>query len=440
MKNIPIFHILCVALVIACNSIDVDPEEEEVDEFKWLKFINIDPGSDTLVLIEEYEDRTLAASGTFIETKEDTVIVKGLFTEEFEATTTYDTTNRTITNNKLEWISSDNSVVRVSAAGVVSPVQGGAANVRATVRGISSNLVPVKVVGLPFLQLDPPAALVVTLPDSAEITGRVGLGALLSINDNPVDYDPAGRFSYFIQAGAIGTIPVIVSATDKNYPQAVRVLVKSVNFILPNSPTLEIEGPEAQAIFLSEGSVTTTIRGVVEVGALLYIDGTEVQYDQQGNFSETVSLTALGNKVVTVRAVNSLFPQVFTEKTKTYTVYPADDVIGNWSGAVDDGSTFQLTVVEDPANPGNYIFSGLYNWRVVPFLNVVIVDVPFTGTLDAEGGIRGTFAASQDGAEADVVYMGSLSTPNDASGTVHYVGSYPPYDLDRVNNWTAAKE
>jgi len=438
MKTLTKLLLFVPFILFAClESVPPEPEEVQEDEFKWLKAISVDPVSDTLILIEAFADRTLIATGTFVETIQDTLIVAGLFSKQLETSTTYDTTYRVIANNKLQWTSSNNSVVTVSQAGVASPGQGGDANISATVAGISSNTVRVKVVGLPFLQLDPPAILVVTLPDSAEITGRVEIGALLSINNSPVDYDVTGRFSHFVQAGSIGPAQVTVSATDKDYPQAVRLLLKSVNFVLPPGPALEIDNPENQAVFFSDFS---TISGVVEVGALLYIDGTEVFYDPGGNFSETVVLSSLGANVVTVRAVNSLFPEVFTEKTKTYTVYPPEDITGNWTGTVADGSTFELTIIEDPLNAGEYIFTGLYDWKVVSFLSVAVIDVPFSGTVDSDGAINGVFTAASGSAAADVVYGGFLTSATNAAGTVSYDGTYSGLSIDRTSNWTATKD
>lgn len=207
------------------------------------------------------------------------------------------------------------------------------------------------------------------------------------------------------------------------------------HFNVVGLPYLSIDSPGDQLVFTSEGIIS----GHVATDALLYIQGQPASFDASGYFQQIVDLPAEGVNTVAVKAVDAVFTDAFTVKTKKYTRATPESILGDWTGSASDGSTFTFTVALSTTNPDEFEASGLYNWRVLPPLDVTRTNIPFTFTIDKYGNFLGNFSWSRSGAIADVVYLGIVSTTETSTGTIKYDGSWEGVALGRTSTWTATK-
>ncbi|WP_339810267.1 hypothetical protein [uncultured Imperialibacter sp.] len=349
MRNLQLLFLLTLLGLFSCTDTPINPVEEIPDEFKDLKSIRLNPSGDTTVLVQYSNTKTVAAIGEFVVAQFDTLEVAGLLSKKTQITITYDTTYRTIDAMKLEWSSSDNSVVTVEN-GVVTPIGGGDADVRCRLasKQITSNSSHFNVVGLPFLSID---------------------------------------------------------------------------------------SPGDQLVFTSEGIVS----GHVATDALLYIQGEPASFDPSGYFEQVVQLPIDGVNSVVVKATDAIVPEAFTVKTKKYTRATPETILGNWAGTASDGSDFTFTVTLSTTDPDEFDASGLYNWKVLPPLDVTRTNIPFSFKIDKYGNFVGNFSWSRSGAVADVVYRGIVSSTTGSAGTIRYDGSWDGVTLRRTSTWTATK-
>lgn len=436
MRNLAFCCLSLLVFFVACIELPEAPKEEIVDEFRDLRFITLDPQTDTTLLIEGLQTRTLVARGTFITQRRDTIAVSGLLGNTFQINVSYDTAFRNIQGSKLEWSSSNNSVASVTN-GVVSPLGGGDASIscRLASKNITSNRTRIRVIGLPFLNIDPPLNEAVELPNDGVLTGRLEAGDILLIDGDTIPYDELGRFSYVVSADAPQQVALNVKAIDRIYTQAFSLEVKTFDFVFPSPPLLTLDYPDEQLVYSNE----SLISGQVQTGALLFIDNQPAVYDENGRFEQVVQLPVDGLNTIEVRAENSTYPELVTRVSKGYRRASPETLIGDWTGTVADGSNFTFTVSESVSTPGDYEANGLYNWNVLPPFNVTRTNIPFTVVIDQYGFLVGEFTWSRSGAEADVIYFGLFGTSTSAVGTIRYVGSWSGNALARTSAWTATK-
>lgn len=436
MRNLVYWCLSLLVFFVACIELPEEPKEEIVDEFRDLTAISLDPQTDTTILIEGLQNRTVVARGTFITQRRDTIAVIGVLGNSLQVNVSYDTAFRNIQGSKLEWSSSNNSVASV-ANGVVSPLGGGNASIscRLASKNITSNRAQIRVIGLPFLNIDPPLNETVELPNDGVLTGRLEAGDILLIDGDTIPYDELGRFSYVVSADAPQQVALNVKAIDPIYPQAFSLEVKTFNFAFPSPPLLTLDYPDEQLVFSDE----SLIRGQVQTGALLFIDNQPAVYDGNGRFEQVVQLPVDGLNTIEIRAENSTYREIVTTVSKIYRRATPETIVGNWTGTVEDGSNFTFTVSESSTTPGEYEANGLYNWNVLPPFNVTRTNIPFTVVIDQYGFLVGEFTWSRSGAEADVVYFGLFGTSASAVGTIRYDGSWSGNTVARTSPWTATK-
>jgi hypothetical protein len=268
------------------------------------------------------------------------------------------------------------------------------------------------------------------------LTGRLEAGDILLIDGDTIPYDGLGRFSYVVSADAPQQVALNVKAIDPIYPQAFSLEVKTFDFVFPSPPLLTLDYPDEQLVYSNE----SLISGQVQTGSLLFIDNQPAIYDENGRFEQVVQLPVDGLNTIEVRAENSTYPELVTTVSKGYRRASPETIVGDWTGIVEDGSNFTFTVSESLSNPGEYEANGLYNWNVLPPLNVTRTNIPFTVVIDQYGFLVGEFTWSRSGADADVIYFGLFGTSTSAVGTIRYEGSWSGNTVARTSAWTATKD
>lgn len=147
----------------------------------------------------------------------------------FSGTNTTEFIRDTVTSNldprSVAWQSENETIVTVSD-GVIYPLSSGETIITCYKDDIVSNAVFVTVTSQPIeytapsLEIYPPLRQLV-LTQNGTVEGKVELGALLLINDEPVSYNAVGEFSYVFSDLSVGENVRYVQAVNPNDPMLI---------------------------------------------------------------------------------------------------------------------------------------------------------------------------------------------------------------------------
>ncbi|SES94990.1 hypothetical protein [Anaerobranca gottschalkii] len=155
-------------------------------------------------------------------------------------------------------------------------------------------------------------SLVVEAPEDGLLTNKKQIsvkgqtnGDRVYVNDSLVEIGENGRFIFHLTLKEEGEHQVIIKAVRG--VEELTVTRKIFADFTP--PLLEVTTPTKD---MEVDSQDFTVKGKVEIGAILYVNGEETEYDSDGNFEKTIRLISGVNQVI-IRAVDKAGN--ITEKT-----------------------------------------------------------------------------------------------------------------------------
>ncbi len=252
--------------------------------------------------------------------------------------------------------------------------------------------------------------------------------AVATVLNGVVTAHNEGYASIAASVGTVSTAPVLVS-------------VKAVN----TAPGLSLDPPLVSVIFRD----TITVTGNVQQQATLIItesssghNNTNVPYDANGNFSETITGLMAGYRTIVATAQNPTQPSLATTRYKYVYYYQyfspaADSICGNWIGTT-LGENFDFSISKSVVYT-RYDINGHID---IQFEDIgVVKNIVLTGIINSDGTMDVTLTQSYQGFTVSGNLNGYFKTIGTGEGSYSAFAKKSGWPtLSGSAGWTAVKQ
>jgi len=249
-----------------------------------------------------------------------------------------------------------------------------------------------------------------------------------TVSNGVVTAHSAGYASIAASVGTVSAAPVLVS-------------VKAVN----TAPGLSLDPPLVSVIFRD----TLTVTGNVQQQAKLIItesssghNNTNVPYDVNGNFSETITGLLTGYRTIVAMAQNPNQPSLVTTRYKYVYYYQyfsagADSICGNWVGTT-LGENFDFSISKSVIYT-RYDINGHID---IQFEGIgVVKNIVLTGIVNSDGTMDVTLTQSYEGFTVSGNLNGYFKTIGTGEGSYSAFAKKSGWPtLSGSAGWTAVKQ